>query len=99
MMNKYDCKELQKLHELLFFEGISHIDASSKDGLIERIHFNHEGYNYSCINGYGTYGGTYINRENEGLIEMMSNRHNNGDPMGWLTADDVIKYVRGEVEE
>ena len=86
--------EMIKFRKLLDDEGITWHDASDKDVLdiyhIDRTHFTYCGYNWSVVHGRGTFG------ENQGLLEMMSNAVNDGDPLGWLTANEVFAYVKGE---
>ena len=66
---------------------------------IDRTHFNHRGYKWSVINGYGTYGGVnVITRKNEGLLELMSEAVNGGEPLGFLTAKEAMCMVLGESE-
>ena len=59
---------------------------------IYRTHFIINDVKYSVINGFGTYGGYEpFSDQNNGLLEMMA--ENDGDPVGWLTADDVINKI------
>lgn len=92
------CEEMSKLRQYLDDKGIKWKDASSNDYLynlwICRTHFEINSHTWSVINGYGTYGGFKIlDGYNEGLLELMTNSVNNGEPIGWLTADNVIGYI------
>lgn len=93
-------KEMQLLREMLDKEGIEWEDASEfRMFPVERTRFNHRGYKWSVIHGYGTYGG--FNRhstKDPGLLELMSHAVDNGLPHGWLTAKEVIAYVKGEAK-
>ena len=85
------CNEMIKLRKMLNDEGIEWSDVSCLYFLtINRTHFEHRKYHWSVINGYGTYGG------DEGLLELMSNAVNGGEPIGYLTAEECMAYVRGE---
>ena len=92
------CKEMVKLRKYLDEEGIEWLDASSHARLwICRTHFWVNGYRWSVVNGYGTYGGKGIlneNNHNQGLLELMCNYVNGGEPVGWLKAYDVIDYIK-----
>lgn len=57
-----------------------------------RTWFDYRGYKWSVIIGYGSYGG------NLGLLEVMSDAINGGQPVGSLTPDDVMDYVLGNKE-
>ena len=90
------CKEMIKLRKYLDEEGIEWLDASSHDRLwICRTHFEINGFRWSVVNGYGTYGGSEVlNENNQGLLELMCNYVNGGEPVGWLKAYDVIDYIK-----
>lgn len=63
---------------------------------IYRTHFEWRGYKWSVINGFGSYGGwNSIDQKNKGLLELMSEAVNGGEPVGYLTADEAIKLVLG----
>ena len=89
------CKEMSKLRQYLDDKGIKWVDVSSNDSLwICRTHFELNGLRWSVIHGYGTYGGIrIIDANDQGLLELMTNAVNNGEPIGWLTADNVIGYI------
>lgn len=98
MKNK--CEEMEKFRHMLDINGISWHDASEL-GLIygfgiERTKFKHRGYYWSVIHGYGTYGGFNRSEHDQGLLELMSNAVNDGQPVGWLTAEKAIALVKGE---
>ena len=51
----------------------------------------------SVINGYGTYGGySVFEHSNKGLLEVMSGILNDGEPIGFLTADELIKILQDQ---
>jgi hypothetical protein len=78
-------EEMVKLRQMLNEHHIKWVDKS--DMQIDRTHFYYRGFHWSVVNGYGTYG------EDEGLLELMSNAVNGGEPIGYLTADEVMKMV------
>lgn len=87
-------EEMVRLRNLLDENGIPWVDKSERytypkegDFEIDRTHFEFRGYYWSAINGCGTYG------EEEGLIELMSTAVNDGEPIGYLTADEVMDLV------
>ena len=90
-------KEMYELRKMLDAEGIDWHDASEL-GIrpIWRTHFEYRGYHWSVIHGYGTYGGFSSIDADRGLLEVMSDAINNGEPIGWLTAERVMQYVKGE---
>ena len=90
-------KEMRDLRKMLDAEGINWHDKS-EFGIcpIWRTHFEHRGYHWSVIHGYGTYGGSTSIDADRGLLEVMSDAIDNGEPIGWLTAERVMQYVRGE---
>lgn len=95
------CEEMQKLRDYLDSKKIEWSDVSDErvGTWICRTHFDYKGYKWSVINGLGTYGGFYIDeKQNPGLLELMVDCVNGGEPVGYLKADDVIKYMEG-VEE
>jgi hypothetical protein len=90
--------EMKLLREMLDAENIEWHDASSPSYELpmERTHFEHRGYQWSVIHGYGSYGGPSCIEEDQGLLEIMSNAVNKGNPIGWLTAKEAMQYVRGD---
>lgn len=51
---------------------------------------------FSVVYGYGTRGGVDVCSDTDGgLLEMMVD---NGEVEGWLTADNVIDYIRKELK-
>lgn len=91
-------EEMTKLRKLLTEQGIEWHDSSTPPEYpiqIDRTHFDYEGYSWSVINGFGTYGGIGIfrNKKNMGLLELMSNAINDGEPIGYLTAENVMELV------
>jgi DNA-binding IscR family transcriptional regulator len=55
-----------------------------------------DNHKVSAINGAGTYGGYRLgdSKENEGLLEVLSSVINNGEPVGYLTAENVIQLLK-----
>lgn len=95
------CEEMQKLREYLDSKNIEYDDDSEDwgTGWICRTHFNYKDYFWSVINGLGTYGGFYLDeKQNPGQLELMVNCVNGGEPVGYLKAEDVIKYMEGVTE-
>ena len=87
--------EMIKFRNLLDKNDIEWIDKSD-EGFIYRTHFNHRNYFFSVVNGLGTYGGlNVLNGHNAGLLELMSNCVNGGEPIGPLTADEAFEIVLG----
>ena len=87
-----------KLRDLLTKIGIEWHDASTPpdyDIQIDRTHFEYRGYAWSVINGFGSSGGIGIFRDkkNMGLLELMSAAVNDGEPIGYLTAAQVMQLV------
>ena len=81
--------EMERLRGALDMRKIKWEDASEE--WISRTWFTINGNKWSVINGSFSYGGP------EGLLELMTNAVNDGDPIGWLTADEVMAYVEKEV--
>lgn len=95
------CEEMQKLRDYLDSNNIEWKDKSDdwEMSWICRTHFYYKNNQWSVINGSGTYGGYFINEElNYGALELMVSCINDGEPVGYLKAEDVIKYMEG-VEE
>lgn len=93
------CEEMQKLRNYLDSKKIEWIDKSDdwEMGWICRTHFDYKDNHWSVINGSGTYGGFYINeKSNYGALELMVDCVNGGEPVGYLKAEDVIKYIECE---
>lgn len=86
--------EMIKFRKLLDQNNINWHDAS--DFYIDRTHLEYRNYKFSIVNGLGTYGG-YIKDQskNKGLLELMSNAINEGEPVGELTAEEALKIVLG----
>lgn len=87
-------KEMQLLRDKLDDMGVKWIDASECYGntiTITRTRFrDKEGTKWSAIHGFGTMGGYNGMRADEGLLEICSW---NGEPIGYLTAEQVITLV------
>jgi hypothetical protein len=93
-------EEMQKLREWLDQNGIEWEDESDENFCylwIVRTHFTYKDHHVSVVNGYGTYGGfNSFETDNEGLLEMMIgeiDENSENDPIGYLTADQVITYL------
>lgn len=93
-----DCNEMKKLKRWLKDRGVKYecYDDYDQVRAIARIHFKINGCKWSCIHGYGTQGGrSCVNEKDPGLLELYAlNRKN--DPIGFLTAEEVIKIVGEE---
>ena len=56
-----------------------------------------DNHKISVVNGDGTYGGySWFEPENKGSLEVMSNILNDGEPIGYLTADELIKILQDQ---
>lgn len=89
--------EMQKFRDMLDERGIPWIDVSDDeskgDYLTCRTHlaFGEKGWNWSIINGYGTYGGwNRIHPENIGLLEAWDFVH---ELIGFLTAEQAFNLI------
>lgn len=60
---------------------------------MERTKFMANGCEWSVIHGYGSYGGFNHFDPDAGLLEVMAQCVNDGNPVGWLTAEQVLKMV------
>lgn len=90
-------KEMKKLRALLDAENIEWEDKSDNSLYpICRTHFSYNGQRWSVIHGYGTYGGHSLCSSDMGLLEAW---RFNGDAIGCLTAEEVMRYVRGADDE
>ena len=89
-------KEMELLRKMLDDNNIEY-DDNSQHGLfwITRTQFNYRGYYWSVIHGFCTYGGYSTFEKDKGLLELMSDAVNNGEPIGFLTAKEVFSYVKG----
>ena len=97
-MNFEACEEMEEYRSILDKRNIKWIDKS--DEWMCRTHFHMEnGDLVSVINGVGSYGGAMPRFDimypthNAGLLELMNNRINGGEPVGNLTATEVIKLI------
>ena len=77
--------EMEILRGMLDQRNIEWTNAS--DIWISRTWFTINGNKWSVISGKFSYGGP------EGFLELVTNSVNDGDPIGWLTADEVMAYV------
>lgn len=92
-------KEMERLRVLLDTEGVEWEDASDAGEYcqISRTHFMYRGQKWSVIHGYGTYGGL---DSTTGVDSKLLEAWNFKDePIGFLTAEEVMEYVRGTSSE
>ena len=86
------CEEMKKFMKLLDERGIQYHDVSEafdEERFIFRVHADDK--SFSCINGFGTYGGFLYNpKENPGLLELWIEHQ---EPIGYLTAEEAIKEI------
>lgn len=91
--------EMERLRMMLDYNGLEWADKSDNkipEMAIERTHLYFGGILCSIIHGYGTYGGyNSFTERDEGLLELMCEKVNDGEPLGELTADDVIVIIEG----
>lgn len=89
--------EMILLRQMLDESGIEWHDASDDSEWypIDRTHFENNGSWWSVIHGYGTYGGYSQYWNDEELLEVMNENVNGGEPLGWQTAADIMKLVKG----
>lgn len=67
------------------------LPESFVDTTMYRTHFMVNGHRASAINGFGSYGGyDPMRKNNQGLLELMPNLDNMSEPIGHLTAEEVI---------
>ena len=86
-------REMKKLRDMLTKSDIYWWDDSDRGYLdIDRTKFVYNDIQYSVIHGHGTFGGYNLFDKDEGLLEMMAG---NNEPIGYLTALDVMSYVTG----
>lgn len=106
------CEEMEKLRKILDEKGIKWEDKSEdwesqfKDMGMRmnhwmcRTHFTLKDDLISVINGAGSYGGfSYWDNKNRGLLELMCSRVNDGEPEGFLRAEQVIEMLENEYGE
>lgn len=92
------CNEMIKLRQMLDDRGIKWEDVSTVYSqfkfYIHRTHFTFDEIDYSVINGCGTYGGyDSFDHVNEGLLELWAEDVNDGEPVGFLTAEEIIRWI------
>jgi hypothetical protein len=75
--------EMIAFRNMLDEEQIKWADASEIGAYpISRTHFSYRNFNWSVIHGYGSYGGICpLTNKDNGLLELMSNAVNDGDPV------------------
>ena len=84
----------QQLIDDLVSEGFP---ESYVDTTMYRTHFMVNGHRASVINGFGSYGGyDPMLQNNKGLLELMPDLDNMGDPIGFLTAEEVVQKCFGD---
>lgn len=87
---------MELLRKILDDNDIEWHDASDMDAHpITRTHFNYRGHDWSVIHGYGTFGGYSRFGHDDGLLELMSDAVNEGEPIGYLTALEALNYIKG----
>lgn len=91
--------EMTKLRVGLYKMGVKWLDHSERNKDmpeydIERTWFEIKGNKWSVIHGHGSYGGWFLDGPDAGLLEVMTSVVNGGDPVGWLTAEQVLEEVR-----
>ena len=70
------------------------IDRAYADTTMFRTHFEYGGYKFSVIHGYGSYGGKdAFTGHDSGLLECMTEAINGGEPVGFLTASEVLNIM------
>ena len=93
-------EEMCRLREMLNKENIDWNDVSEGGNLpITRTHFWLKGNLWSVIHGYGTFGGWTFTSEDEGLLELMTDAIPPGEPLGFLTAEQVMTFVMEELKK
>ena len=94
--------EMEKFRSLLDEAGIEWSDDSEMenfagpDTYMERTKFEHRGYSWSVIHGFGSYGGYDRISKDKGLLELLSVGAGDGSPIGYLTARQAMELVKGE---
>lgn len=91
-------REFKKFIEELEKRGIEYTDRSDKNNLykIDRIRFKYEGYEWSVINGYGTYGGFIsFDANNQGLLEIWK-IYSGEEPIGFLRCHEAVEIIFGD---
>lgn len=80
--------EMIKLRKELDKLGVPWEDASDDKFMkIYRTRFYIGKKRWSVVSGYGTYGGE------AGLLETWTSMINDGEPKGFMTAEDIVKEV------
>ena len=94
--------EMERLRSLLDEAGIEWWDDSEMDHFsvpdtyMERTKFEYRGSSWSVIHGFGSYGGYDRISKDKGLLELLSVGAGDGSPIGYLTARQAMKLVKGE---
>lgn len=91
---------MKKLRKWLNEQHIEWFDDSDRPGVVRkkyeicRTKFEINGYGFSVIHGFGTYGGKRVYKDvykDRGLLECSISEN---EPVGYLTAEDVIKLIK-----
>ena len=82
---------MNTLRRWLDSQDIKWVDRS--DQIMKRTHFWIGDNEWSVIFGEYSYGGA------QGLLECWTKNVNNGEPLGYLSAADVIKLIEKEIKE
>lgn len=100
MNDFYECFEMLELRRLLEFYGIEWIDDSyAYDGWwICRTKFQIGEHLWSVIHGWCTMGGIGWDGKDGGLLELMTDDCDHGDPIGHLTAGDVVRRIEDHMK-
>lgn len=87
--------EMQKLRDWLDAHNIEWEDKSDAEceAWVCRTHFWYNDYKWSVIHGYGTYGGFSPYAKDIGALELLTNAVGGGEPVGYLSAQNVIEYL------
>lgn len=91
-------EEMTKLRQMLLAKNIDYIDRSDPKTIlvnyrIDRTHFFVKGaktHFFSVVHGFGTYGGYSTHGKDKKLLEVQIDHK---DPIGFQTAEDVMKMV------
>ena len=76
------------------------IDRQYADSTMFRTHFTVDDYHYSVIYGYGSYGGyDPLSGKSGELLECMTEKINGGEPVGNMTAVDVLRIFDKELDK
>lgn len=96
----YECYEMLELRKELDALGIQWIDDSDvyETWWICRTKFYIGTTQWSVIHGMHTYGGVDFRGVDNGLLELMTSDYNNGDPVGFLTAAEIVDRIKDHMK-